>query len=325
MEANNNLSNIPIIVCILKWKKHIGIAVGISIVISVIISSPFIIKPKYKSIAVLYPINVNSFSNESPTEQLIQIFDAVDIRNNIIKKFNLAEHYNIDTNSKYYHSRLVNKLESNVTINKTDYQSIEIIIYDTDPVLAKEMVQAFIDFANLKINTMLRKRVYEYLVIDMQQLDKKKKQMDSLENILQDLRVNFNLVDYGIQAKEATKVILKGLMQGKKINPKIDTLLKNIEYKGGILDATNSHLWKVRTTYNDIKLDYENALRDYNKNISYTSIVSSPFVADKKSYPVRWLIVFCSALATFVLALTIVSFYERYPNFLNEIKKELIK
>jgi len=55
-------------------------------------------------------------------------------------------------------------------------------------------------------------------------------------------------------------------------------------------------------SYVNIKEDYEMALRFVNADLTYTNIVTYPFPADKKAYPVRWIIVVIVALAAFILA-----------------------
>jgi uncharacterized protein involved in exopolysaccharide biosynthesis len=63
--------------------------------------------------------------------------------------------------------------------------------------------------------------------------------------------------------------------------------------------------------YVDVKQDYELAQRFVNSNLTYSNVVSYPYVPDKKSYPIRWLFVVGAALAAFVFALFIIFWIER--------------
>jgi uncharacterized protein involved in exopolysaccharide biosynthesis len=47
-------------------------------------------------------------------------------------------------------------------------------------------------------------------------------------------------------------------------------------------------------------------VRFLNADMTYANIVTSPFVADKKSYPVRWIIVMIASLAAFIFALLVI-------------------
>ena len=64
----------------------------------------------------------------------------------------------------------------------------------------------------------------------------------------------------------------------------------------------SEHLFRMRGTYNDLKVSHDVALRDVVKDLTYANVVTHPIVADKKSYPIRWLIVLISGSASFLLA-----------------------
>ena len=60
-------SNYYFINLIIKWKKHFMIITAVSIVLSIVFSSSFFIKPVYKSFALVYPSNIIPYSDESPS------------------------------------------------------------------------------------------------------------------------------------------------------------------------------------------------------------------------------------------------------------------
>ncbi len=94
---NTNLINL-----LLKWRIHLMVILAVALVLAVIFSSPFFITPKFKSIAVIYPANVSPYSEESETEQMYQVLQSQDIIDSVITKFNLAAHYKISSDYKYY-------------------------------------------------------------------------------------------------------------------------------------------------------------------------------------------------------------------------------
>lgn len=64
-------------------------------------------------------------------------------------------------------------------------------------------------------------------------------------------------------------------------------------------------------TYVETKLDLELAQRFLNAHMTYSNIVTYPYVADKKSYPIRWLIVVIVSLAAFVFAMLVILVIEK--------------
>src|SRR4051794_6326011 len=107
MDNNTFFNSIDLLRLLNKWKKHLLIVGAISLVGSIIFSSPLFIKPKFKSFALIYPSNLIAYSTESATEQMLQLTQSYDIRDKIIQTFHLLDHYGIDTtNSKTYRSEV---------------------------------------------------------------------------------------------------------------------------------------------------------------------------------------------------------------------------
>ena len=289
-------SNNDFVKLIIKWKTHFIIVTAASFILSLVFSSEFFIPPHYKSFATVYPSNIIPYSSETPSEQLLQLSESSDIRNSLIRKFKLAAHYRIDTSAKAGLSELINTYQSNVEVKQTQFNSIEIQVFDTDPQMACDMVNQIINSVNLKARSLQREKTKELVVIIGNQMKEKKKQIDSITTVLQELRVKYQLLDYDIQVKEVTRNYLLALSTGaRKENLKdIDVLMRNLQEKGGECYQLKQTFDVVLESYNTAKLEYDKAMSDLYKDLTYINVVSKPFPADKKSYPVRWLIALAS-------------------------------
>lgn len=303
-----DFDNTDILQVAMKRKFHLlGVAV-VAILIGSIISSEWVIKPKYGSTAILYPSNLIPYSEETPSEQLLQLFQSSDVRARMISVFNLAGHYNIDTTSKSARTRLLLAYDENVDIRKTEFESVKIDILDTDPVLAARMVDSIIHFVDLKARALQRQKTGEVVLIFKEQLIHKQKQMDSLEVALKTLRTKYGLLDYKAQTKEVTKSYMKTL--GGSRSRELDTIINNLQDKGGELVSATELLDKVRGDYSDIQSEYDKALSDLKKELTYSNVVTKPFVADTKSYPVRWLVVLVFLASSLALAFILFILFE---------------
>lgn len=294
---------------IMKWKFHFMVITVAAIVVSAVFSSEFFIKPRYKSFAIIYPSNIIPYSSETPSEQLLQLLESSDIRNAVVNKFKLAAHYDIDTTSKSGLFDLIAAYQSNVEVRRTQFNSIEIKVFDTDAQIACDMVVEIINALNLKARSLQREKTKEVLDIVSNQLLVKKKQVDSVNSILQELRVKYQLLDYEVQVKEVTKSYLKALSGGarKESLKDIDALMRNLEEKGGEYYQMKETFDILLESYNTSKLDYDKVMSDLNKILTYSNIVSKPYPADKKSYPIRWVIVAVSVVSTNLLLLLILT------------------
>ncbi len=309
----NIFTNTNLFKLIVKWRVSLIVFMLLAVALSVLFSSSWFIKPKYKSTAILYPSNLIPYSSETPTELMLQIFRSEDILDSMIQKFNLASHYDIDKTEDHYYTRLIKELESNVDVRKTEYESVIVEILDYEPETACKMVTEMVTLFNKKARRMQREKSQEVLKIAETQLSKKAKQIDSLQVKLDSLRIKYGILDYDVQTKEALRAYYKEIGDGGK-NPPLSGTIDNLKTKGGEYLLLSNMFTSATLTYGKLKDEYDIALRDVNKELTYSNYVTSPVPADKKTYPIRWLIVLTSLVSTFVLAIIIIMILENIRN-----------
>lgn len=301
----------------LLWKRRIPLAIIVllSILLSIIFSSTFFIKPKFKSFAILYPEIETIYSAENESEQMLQWLESRDIADSLISRFNLMAHYGISPSDNQKASRTFRELQRHLFISTTKFESVKIEILDKDPNIACEMVYAMIDLYNHKVNEAHRKKYLEVLELEEKRLTDKKNQLDSLMTCIIEMRMKYGLIDYGIQTNEVTRGYL-GTFDGSsnaRVNQReISKLKSNIESKGDSLLLLTNILASVTHAYNNYLVSYEDALRNVGKQLTFASVVTNPVPADKKSYPERWIIVFVSALGAFTIATIVLLIVEKF-------------
>jgi hypothetical protein len=297
--------NMDLVNVLQRRRLHLVAAVIMAAILSCVFSGERFITPKYKSTAYVYPVNIIPYSMETPTEQLLQLFSSSDVRNMMVKRFRLADWYEIDTTSASGRSRLYLLYDENVSVKKTEYESVRIDILDKDPQTASEMVAELIHFVDVKARSVQREKTAEVVQIYADQLKQKKHQLDSVDVLLNVLRVRYGLLDYKIQSKEVTKSYLKLATGNSPISQYrgVDSLYRHLENRGSDLIELSSQEKSLIDDYNTIKTSYDLAVSDMTKQLTYTNIMANPYPADSKSYPVRWIIVVVSILSTLLLAL----------------------
>lgn len=310
---DNFFNNFNLLNLFYKWKWHLVIIVIIAIVLSAIFSGPFFITPKFKSYAVLYPTNVFPYSDESETEQMLQLIYGRDIQDSLIKIFDLAKHYEIDSTYEYFYSTIQWEFSKNVSIRKTEFESIRIEVLDKDPYVARNMVNEMIRLYNQKVRALHKNKFYEVMINYKQLLDEKRFALDSIQKRIYKLATEYGLLDYKSQSEQVTKGFLRTVdgANASRINTAgVLELKENIEKKGAELLVLTELARSESDGYSEFKLDYDNALLSYNREYTHCSVITKPYVADKKSYPVRWIIVLLSAFAAFVFALIVIAIIE---------------
>jgi len=309
---NSYLQSADVFKIISDSRKPLIIVGILAAIAAAVFSGPAFIKPRYKSEAVLYPSNLTKYSDESPTEQMIQLLAASDIRDSIIRAFNLYKHYDIDSvKDKTHRSDIFKLYDQNVSVSKTEYESVDIVVYDTDPNFASDMIDSMMNYLNKKARALQREKSYEVLVMAKHRMDVKKIEMDSMEVLIQDYRNKYGLLEYKTQAQEYARAYGRALQSGSaRAISETKQMLLTLGEKGGEFSSLMEHLWRIRGSYNDLKQDYENSINDVTKVLTYANVVTYPVPADKKSYPIRWLIVVISVASSLFLAFLVLLFID---------------
>ena len=317
----NYFSNIHMMNIFFRWKWHLLAIVVIAALLAAIFTSSFFIKPRFKSYALVYPSNIAPYSDESESEQMLQWMLSQDIRDSVIKKFDLSSHYEIDPSYKYYSSTMNYLYNKNVKINKTQWESIQIEVIDTDPVIARDMVMSIIDFVNQKIRSIHREKYHEVVISMGRTLENKRIQLDSIESELTVLRQQYELIDYESQAREITRGYLRTVDGSNSTNINMKDVIRmkeNFEEKAGRMAILTQRRNDILRLYAEFEEVYDRAVYDTNKHFTFTNVITPPFVADKKSYPVRWLMVLYAVAASLVFAVVIISIIENKRRILSE-------
>ncbi|NCD42423.1 MAG: hypothetical protein EOL88_10060 [Bacteroidia bacterium] len=324
-KMENYFSNLNLLKLVIKWKFHLLVILALAFIAGAVFSGPTFIKPKYKSVAIVYPSNIAPYSDESETEQMLQWFNSQDIKDSIIALFELDKNWGIDKDYKYYYSTMMYLYGKNIKVSKTMYESVMIEVTDYDNQRACAIANTLIELYNRKIRRIHRDKYKEVVDAYQHMLSWKLHKIDSVENALLQIRTEFGIVDYNNQTKEVARGFLRTVdgAGNANINTKeVARLKENIERYGGEYMITNGRLYDLMDEYALLSKEYDIAKKEYEKEFSYTNVVSAPYPADKKSSPIRWLIVFISVVATFLVALFFISLLENHK-LREELKKAL--
>lgn len=307
--------NDDILAVLWRWKTPLTVVFVLSFLGSAIFSSPMFVKPKFKSFARVYPTNLKKYSDESPTEQMIQMLESDAIRDTLCSRFNLDTLYDIESDEPYYKDLLYKEYSDHVQFKKTKFESVEIEVLSTNPQVAYEMVKSIIDLYNVQVKTLQDEKLVEAVNTVKEMMDQKKVEMDFLESELNVLRREFGILDYGSQVKNLSKEYYK-LLARSNVDPNkianVKAELDNLKLKGVEYENLSARLWSVRDSYSSFKLKYEEHVKELNRKKEYAMKIVNPYKADKKTYPVRWLIVLVSVAIAMSGALGVISFLDRF-------------
>lgn len=324
---SNNLDDISsnfnssLLKLIYKWKKHLLIVCVGTIFISSIAS--YFLKDKYESNVILYPTTTASISKSliseqnlskgdilefgdiEQAEQLIQILNSDEVKNKIVEKYNLFEHYNIEQNDQLKNTKLSRCYSNNISFELTKYMAVKISVLDYDPDTAALIANDIAMLLDTVKNRMRRNIAMEALNIVETEYLYQKDYVEKLEDSLITLR-QFGVIDYESQAERLTEQLAVAIVQEKNNAIKaIEDKLSILSKYGGAyvsirdqLEYEKKQLSFIHAKYKEVKVDAEN-------NLQHKFIVNTATPSEKPVYPIRWLIVFVSTFSVFILSLLI--------------------
>ena len=310
---DNNFNNLSLVQLVLKWKWHIIIITVVAALCGAIFSSSMFITPLYKSVAVAYPANISPYSDESETEQMLEIINSASIMDSVVEKYNLWEDYKINKADQFAKTYMINEYRSKVKIGKTPNEAVSISVMDKDPFVACDIAKDILNFYDQKVHDLHTSKVAE--VVDMydMQLKMKQQDIDSLKQALTDLATNYGVLNYSGQLREVTRGFING-------SNKANELKQNLEQYGADAVDLETKIIAEANTYSLIKKDYEQNLRFFNSHLTYSNIVTEPFPADKKSFPVRGVVVALCGLGALLLSIVVIFVIENRKRFVAEKK-----
>ena len=254
-----------------RRKYHLLVLTVAGLIAGIIFSGPKFIVPRYKSQATVYPSNIASYSEESETEQYMQWLTSQDIKDSIIKQFDLYNHYGISMDNPEHISAMMYEYSKRIKCEQTVYDAVNITVLDKDPQVACDIVNAIIKCADNMIWQVQKEKFMEVIPNAKIGVEVATKNIDSLENYLSNI---------------------KNSSSKNGIN-----LLVDPDYLGNVLKLA---------AMNNINEKYQNelvqAVKDSSRQFSFANVISHPYAADKKSYPVRWIIVVLAGVGMFLLS-----------------------
>lgn len=321
VKENYNFQSIDLLAYMLKNRKILIIITAIAAVASAIVS--LIITPKFESTLIFFPTQTTSvskalisnnvflnkdvlmFGDEEDAENMIQILYSDEIKNRLIAKYNLMDHYKINPNSKIKWTILDRKMKENINFTKTKYMSIEISVMDEDPVVAKNITEDIGNFIDSTMNKMKKEMAVEAFKIVEKEYFNLISDISLIEDSLKYIS-NLGIYDFASQSSSLNEAYIKAVTENKEeLAKKIKKQLQVLSDYGPkylsltkLLEQENERLSLLKAKYLEAKVDAENVL-------PHKFIVTNAYVPEVKAYPHRSIIVIVSTLSAFLMGLMV--------------------
>ena len=331
MENQNKYNAFSLLQFMWKWRKWLLIVCVATFFVSAACS--FLVRPRYRSTAQLYAPRTSSVSkillNEQnynerleikalatvdETEQMLPFLNSVAIKDSLIKKYNLAEYYNINVNKKGGMTKLYKTITNNMIVKRTDYGAISLSLSDWDPQRAYEMTLDVVRWLDTVKNAVEYERALAAYTILQNQLDSIEREIANINDSIRAIMAH-GVFDVKLQSERLTQQYAIAAAQGntaamQRIIKEQDTIAKY----GAQLTSYQDLEFNFSKYHALCKQKMMDAKMDMTTIMPVKFVIDKPYPADKKFYPKKSLIVVISTLCAFILTLIVLLTIERIEN-----------
>jgi uncharacterized protein involved in exopolysaccharide biosynthesis len=288
---------------VIRYWKAILITAIAAMVISSIISLSM--TPLFRSEVVFYPTTnvVEShsllgpqnratalFGDETATEKVLQILRSDEIKNYLVKKYDLIKHYGIGEKTKYKYTLLGTRMNKYIVSRKTQYNSVEISVLDPDPGIASTMANDIARQVDTVFNQIVKEAGRKSCIAINNSYNDQLKSVRSLEDSLKIIALKGSSSGYPGNLKAGMENSNWAVAAGQ-YSPDFLRLINMFE-------SENKNLSDLRSRLTEAKMVAD-------QDLPYVYIINAAQVSEKKALPKRSLIVIASTLSTLLLLIFI--------------------
>jgi uncharacterized protein involved in exopolysaccharide biosynthesis len=338
-EEKNTHLNI-ILLMVQWWKVLVAVALSAALLSAGI---SLLIKPKFQSSVIIMPtasnaisqmimglrssnedLDATQFGDDIKIDQMLQILNSGDMKKHLIEQFNLLVHYDIDTNTKYWKTKIYNAVKDNCTFSRTRFMGVQISVLDEDPQFAADMANEIADYYDVLKRTIIKQRSQQAFVILQDEMNEAEAcialLVDSLSKIM-----SYGVYDYESQSERLIQQYAKDVSSGNTAGMnRIKAELQTLEKWAPIYVSVRDRILYLKENQMLLQEQYQNMRVDADYKLPQKFIVEAAVASDKKAYPKRMMIVLLATFCSLALALLLIIAQQSLKQGYASLRKDLL-
>lgn len=322
-----NLNSTNLIDLVWSKRKLLLIIGSVAIIASTIAS--FMITPKFKAVATIYPPIDNQVSKEliapsmqagltvfgesKEVEQMLQVLSSNTLRDLVIKKLNLMAIWGVNPNEKFAISKVNGIYNDNISFRPTQYMSVEVEVMEPSPELAAKIANTIVTLQDSLMRAIKMQVASKGLLVLQSQYQQALAEMKALEDSMTHTMEN-GVFNVEAQTKGLFEEYAKAVAAGqsnaiKALEKRMEPLKKfggkNVRYKEEILNKAEQ-ITDLNTSLRTMQIEALQA-------VPSQFVVDYASVPDKKASPKKSIIIIISTLSALlfgIFAIVISDFFK---------------
>ena len=306
------------------WQKRKTLILVCLVVAVVSLIASFLVTPKFKSTAIVYAPRTNSvakillneesynerldmkaYADDEETEQMMEILNSREIKDILIDKFDLYNHYGLGEGVSYRQTKMYKYLKGNIEVKRTQYGAIAVSVIDKDPQVAADMANEILVLLDSVKNRIDHERTIAAYNLLKRQLEIVDAEVQRIDDSVQVLMQN-GVFDFKSQSERVMQQYATAVAQGNTAGMKrLEDELKKMATWGPRSLTLYEEQAYFREYQSIVKIKMMNAIVDMDTEIPVKFVIERAIPADKKTYPKKSLIVLLSTVSAFILAVLV--------------------
>ncbi|MGV9012713.1 MAG: hypothetical protein ACOH13_08985 [Flavobacteriales bacterium] len=293
------------------------------------IVATLVITPLYRSEVILFPAITNSVSkallseqstgrddilalgDEEDAEQLLQILNSDLVRDRASTRFDLMKVYKIKPDGEHRNSELRDAYEGHVKFQYTKFGSVSVEVMDAEPQRAADMANFISAQVDSVWNGMAHERAFKGYQIVKDGVEKLSGEIALIEDSMSVLR-SLGVQDYHTQAERYNEYLGAAIVKGdQRAIDAFDERFKVLAKYGGAYVTLQDRQFNEVKRLSALRLKLEQANADLHSDLPHKFTVNDAYPADRKSYPVWWMLIPGFTLAAFIMAVVLLAVNQR--------------
>lgn len=248
--------------------------------------------------------DILSFGKEEDAERMLQILHSNQIKDYVVKKYDLINHYGIDLDpDNFPYTKLDQKYKGNINFRRTEFMSIEISVLDEKPQYAADIANDIAAYIDSTIHNMQKERAEESYKIVEREFNSAQSEIQILSDSIQKIR-ELGVIDYESQAAALNEAYAQSLSKGNRSAAKsIENRMNTLAKYGGVYVELSKKLEAEIERHGHLKSKFSAAKVNVEQTVPQIFIVDKAMASERKSEPRRSIIVMVSTISAFGISL----------------------
>ncbi|BDX37737.1 hypothetical protein CYCD_10920 [Tenuifilaceae bacterium CYCD] len=318
MDENKNfeLNSTALLRSLWSYRKIILIVGVVAFIVSAL--AAFLITPKFKATAIIYPPVANQASKELITEnkqegltvfgeteeaeQFLQILSSRTLKDSVIARLNLMDHWDIKPSNIHKMHEVYSKFDQNIRTKPTQYQSVIIEVMDSDPEMAARIANAVVDISDTLMRSAKSQVAKKALAALEEQYNKGLEEMKTAEDSL-----TFVMQQGVVHLKKQTEQYYKDYTKALLTNDKkaigiLEKQIKPLQEYGSRYERYRNEVQDMALQLTELKLSLKVLRVEAEQSIPSQFVIDRAVAPDKKAYPKRSIVIVLSTLSALFFA-----------------------